>query len=42
LEIDNKTVSYYLEILEKVGLLKFLLKDVYGYNILKNTSKIYL
>ena len=42
LEIDNKTTSHYLEILEKVWIVKFLLKDVYGYNILKNTSKIYL
>ena len=42
LEVDNKTISYYLEILEKVWIVKFLLKDVYGYNILKNTSKIYL
>ncbi len=42
LEIDNKTTSHYLEILEKVWIVKFLLKDVYWYNILKNTSKIYL
>ncbi|NDK07799.1 AAA family ATPase [Candidatus Gracilibacteria bacterium] len=42
LEIDNKTVNTYLEILEKGGLIRFLLKDVDGYNIMKNTSKIYL
>jgi len=42
LEIDNKTTNHYLEILEKVWIVKFLLKDVYGYNILKNTNKIYL
>ncbi|MDD5770455.1 MAG: AAA family ATPase [Candidatus Gracilibacteria bacterium] len=42
LQIDNKTVNTYLEILENGGLIKFLLKDVYGYNIMKNTSKIYL
>ncbi len=42
LEIDNKTTSYYLEILEKVWIVIFLLKDINGYNILKNTSKIYL
>ncbi len=42
LEIDNKTVNNYLEILEKWGLIRFLLQDVHGYNIMKNTSKIYL
>lgn len=42
LEIDNKTVNTYLEILEKWWLIRFLLKDVDGYNIMKNTSKIYL
>lgn len=42
LQIDNKTVNTYLEILENWWLIKFLLKDVYGYNIMKNTSKIYL
>lgn len=42
LEIDNKTVNSYLEILEKWWLIRFLLKDANGYNIMKNTSKIYL
>jgi uncharacterized protein len=42
LEIDNKTVSTYLEIMEKGGLIRFLLKDIHGYNIMKNTSKLYL
>lgn len=42
LEIDNKTVNTYLEILEKWGLIRFLLKDINGYNIMKNTSKLYL
>ncbi len=42
LEIDHKTTSFYLEILQKVWLVRFLLKDVYGYNIMKNTSKIFL
>lgn len=42
LEIDNKTVHHYLELLEKWWLLRFLLKDIHGYNVMKNTSKIYL
>ncbi len=42
LEIDNKTVNNYLEILEKWWLIRFLLKDINWYNIMKNTSKIYL
>jgi len=42
LEIDNKTVNTYLEILEKWWLIRFLLKDISWYNIMKNTSKIYL
>jgi hypothetical protein len=42
LEIDNKTVNTYLEILEKGWLIRFLLKDVDWYNIMKNTSKIYV
>lgn len=42
LEIDNKTVNTYLEILEKWWLIRFLLKDINGYSIMKNTSKIYL
>lgn len=42
LEIDNKTVNNYLEILEKWWLIRFLLKDLNWYNIMKNTSKIYL
>ncbi|MDD2565490.1 MAG: AAA family ATPase [Candidatus Gracilibacteria bacterium] len=42
LEIDNKTVNTYLEILEKGGLIRFLLKDTNGYNVMKNTSKIYI
>jgi len=42
LEIDNKTVNNYLEILEKWWLIRFLLKDSNWYNIMKNTSKIYL
>lgn len=42
LEIDNKTVNTYLEILEKWWLIRFLIKDINGYNIMKNTSKIYL
>jgi uncharacterized protein len=42
LEIDNKTVNTYLEILEKGGLIRFLIKDISGYSVMKNTSKIYL
>ncbi len=41
LEIDHKTVSRYLEILEKWGLIRYLKKDAHGYNLLKNTEKIY-
>lgn len=42
LQIDNKTVNSYLEILEKWWLVRFFLQDIFGYNIMKNTSKIYL
>ena len=42
LELDNKIISNYLEILEKSWLIRFLLKDSYWYNIMKNTSKLYL
>lgn len=42
LEIDNKTVNSYLEIMEKWWLIRFLLKDLNWYSIMKNTSKIYL
>lgn len=42
LEIDNKTVNHFLEILEKWWLIRFLLKDINWYSIMKNTSKIYL
>lgn len=42
LELDNKTVSYYLEILEKVWLVRFLLKDEFWYSVMKNTKKIFL
>lgn len=42
LELDNKTVSHYLEILKKVWLVRFLLKDEFWYSIMKNTKKIFL
>jgi predicted AAA+ superfamily ATPase len=42
IEIDNKTVNTYLEILEKWWLIRFLLKDINWYNLMKNTSKVYL
>lgn len=42
LEIDNKTTNSYLEILEKWWLIRFLVKDIHWYNIMKNTSKVYL
>jgi len=42
LELDNKIISNYLEILEKSGLIRFLLKDSHWYNMMKNTNKLYL
>lgn len=41
LEIDHKTVSSYIEMLAKWGLIRYLKRDAHGYNILKNTEKIY-
>lgn len=42
LKKDDKTVAEYLDMLQQSGLLRYLLIDSYGHNLIRNAEKIYL